>query len=248
MWVSKALIYSLDSRIWQVGQDRTRKAQPGISQLLLKLTGFPKGEPDSLCCRDSPWISSYHIQIPFHLNITDITHVYKITWVYYIIRRIILRIPEYKPLGLKENKQKAETISSLLGKLLLHEFSPQAARWVARAFLHIFFLHHPVDSSTWILHLLGYPQGRDRFMSPSVCKLYGGCKRCKDNAKDRLCFPNVSKIYKSSKTPFNTGSPGIPDSRSPIFHYNCLNPVSVRELPLPAPQLLSEQEKWTRGR
>ena len=39
-------------------------------------------------------------------------------------------------------------------------------------------------------------------------------------------------------------SSGNPDSRSPIFHYNCLNPVSVQELPLPAPQLLSKQEKW----
>ena len=50
----------------------------------------------------------------------------------------------------------------------------------------------------------------------------------------------ASSIYKSSKTPFNAGSSGIPDSQSLIFHYNCLNPVSVRELPLPAPQLLSE--------
>ena len=58
----------------------------------------------------------------------------------------------------------------------------------------------------------------------------------------------ASSIYKSSKTPFNTGSSGNPDSRSPIFHYNFLNPVSVRELPLPAPQLLSKQKKWTRGR
>ena len=48
-------------------------------------------------------------------------------------------------------------------------------------------------------------------------------------------FSYASKIYKSSKTPFNTGSSGIPDSRSPTFHYNCLNPESVRELPLPAP-------------
>ena len=57
-------------------------------------------------------------------------------------------------------------------------------------------------------------------------------------------FSYASKIYKSSKTPFNTGSSGILDSRSPIFHYNYLNPVSVRELLLPAPQLLSKQEKW----
>ena len=55
-----------------------------------------------------------------------------------------------------------------------------------------------------------------------------------------LCKQNM---YKSSETPFNTGSSGNPDSWSPIFHYNCLNPVSVRELPLPTPQLLSEQEK-----
>ena len=60
-------------------------------------------------------------------------------------------------------------------------------------------------------------------------------------------FPYASKIYKSFKTPFNTGSSGNPDSRSPIFHYNCLNPVSVRELPLPAPQLLSEQESGLEG-
>ena len=57
-------------------------------------------------------------------------------------------------------------------------------------------------------------------------------------------FSYASNIYKSSKSPFNTGSSGIPDSRSPTFLYNYLNPVSVQELPLPAPQLLSEQEKW----
>ena len=50
-------------------------------------------------------------------------------------------------------------------------------------------------------------------------------------------------IYKSSKSPFNTGSSGIPDSRSPIFLYNYLNPESVRKLPLPTPQMLSEKEK-----
>jgi len=56
-------------------------------------------------------------------------------------------------------------------------------------------------------------------------------------------FPNASKIYKSSKSPFNSGSSGIPDSRSPIFLYKVTNPVSLQELPLLAPQLLSEQEK-----
>ena len=57
-------------------------------------------------------------------------------------------------------------------------------------------------------------------------------------------FSYASNIYKSSKSTFNTGSSGIPDSRSPTYLYNYLNPVSVRELPLPAPQLLFEQEKW----
>ena len=60
----------------------------------------------------------------------------------------------------------------------------------------------------------------------------------------RIGYGFLCKQYKSSKTPFNTGSSGNPDFRSPIFHYNCLNPRSVRELPLPAPQLLSKQEKW----
>ena len=50
-------------------------------------------------------------------------------------------------------------------------------------------------------------------------------------------------IYKSSKVSFDAGNSGISDSRSPIFHYNYLNPGSVRELPLPTPQLLSKKEK-----
>ena len=132
--------------------------------------------------------------------------------------------------------------SSLLGRLHLHESSPQAARSVARAILHIIFLCRPVDSFTRILHLSGYPQGRDRFTSPSVCKLLVDANSIK--IMPRIGYGFLCKQYKSSKTPFNTGSSGILDSRSPIFHYNCLNPESVRELPLPAPQLRSEQEKW----
>ena len=31
----------------------------------LKRPGFPKGEPESLYHRNSPWISSYHIQNSF---------------------------------------------------------------------------------------------------------------------------------------------------------------------------------------
>ena len=48
----------------------------------VKQTGFPRGEPDSLYRRDSPWISSYHIQNSFQSKIIDISHVYNITWVY----------------------------------------------------------------------------------------------------------------------------------------------------------------------
>ena len=56
---------------------------------------------------------------------------------------------------------------------------------------------------------------------------------------------SYASIYKQViQSSSDTGSSGIPDSRSPIFHYICLNPISVRELPLPAPQPLSKQEKW----
>ena len=34
---------------------------PFLSPTLLKQPGFPKGEPEPLCRRDCPWISSYHI-------------------------------------------------------------------------------------------------------------------------------------------------------------------------------------------
>ena len=51
----------------------------------------------------------------------------------------------------------------------------------------------------------------------------------------------------SSETSSNAGSSGNPDSRSPIFLYKYPNPGSVRKLPLPAPQLLSEQETRLEG-
>ena len=109
----------------RIGIDQLRYSKIiGSLMYLLKQTGFPKGEPDPLYRRDSPWISSYHIQNSFQLNITDITHVYNITWVYLLHNQKDCNTnSEYKPLGLKENKQKAETISSLLGKLRLHESS-----------------------------------------------------------------------------------------------------------------------------
>ena len=81
------------------------------------------------------------------------------------------------------------------------------------------------------------------FTSPSVCKLYEDADGIKVMPRVGYVFLCKQYMYKSSKSPFNMGSSGNPDSRSPIFHYNCLNPVSVRELPLLAPQLLFEQEK-----
>ena len=124
--------------------------------------------------------------VPGSVAITYRTHFNRISqtyltfttshgFIYYIIQRIVLRISEYKPLGLKENKQKAETISNLLGNFIFSNLldpPPQTARSVARVILHIVVLCRPVDSFTRILHLSGYPQGWDRFTSPSVCMLY----------------------------------------------------------------------------
>ena len=56
-------------------------------------------------------------------------------------------------------------------------------------------------------------------------------------------FFYASSIYMSSKTPSNAGSSDNLDSRSSIFLYKYPNSSSVQELPLPAPQLLSEQVK-----
>ena len=134
-------------------------------------------------------------------------------------------------------------ITSLLGKLHLHDSSPQAARSVARAILHICFPCRPVDSFTRILHLSGYPQGRDMFTSPSVCKLYVDANGIR--IIPRIGYVFLCKQYICHPSHLSTrAAPASPDSWSLIFHYNYLNPVSVRELPLPAPHLLSEQKKW----
>ena len=47
----------------------------------------------------------------------------------------MVRTSEYKPLGLKENKQKSEVVANLLDILRLDVSSPQAARSVARTIL-----------------------------------------------------------------------------------------------------------------
>ena len=110
-------------------------------------------------------------------------------------------------------------ISSLLGKLHLHESSPQAARRVARAIIHIFFICRSVDSFTLILHLSGYPQGRDRFTSSSVCKLYVDANGIKVMPRIGQSFLCKQYIYKSSKTPFQHGQlrqPGLPVSYLPL--------------------------------
>ena len=83
---------------------------------------------------------------------------------------------------------------------------------------YIIFLCRLVDSFTRILHLSGYPQGWDMFTSPSVCKLYVDANGIR--VMPRIGYGFLCKQYKSSKTPFNMGSSGILDSRSPIFRYN----------------------------
>ena len=131
---------------------------------ILKRTGSPKREPDSLYCRDSPWInspwiSSYHIQNSFQLNITDITHVYNITWIYLLHNptdcNTNLRV---QAPWAKRKQTEIETISSLLGKFHLHESSPQAARSVAWAIPHILFLCHLDNSFTRTLIYQAIPK------------------------------------------------------------------------------------------
>jgi len=153
------------------------------------------------------------MQNSFQSNITDIAHIYNITWfIYYIIQRIVIRISEYKPLGIKETKRKVETISSLLGKHHPHESYPQAARSVARAILHIFFICRPVDSFARILHLSGYPQGRDKFTSPSICKLYVDADGIKEMPRIGYVFLCKQYMYCHPNT-FHHGQlrqPGLP--------------------------------------
>src|SRR6185312_2398941 len=115
----------------------------------------------------------------------------------------------------------------------LHESSPQAARSVARAILHIIFLCRPIDSFTRILHLSSYPQGRDRLTSPSVCKLFVDADGIKVMPRIGYVFPCNQYLCKSSKTPFNTGSSGIPDTQSPIFLYQVSQPCFGTGTPSP---------------
>ena len=98
------------------------------------------------------------------------------------------------------------------GQLHLHESSPQAARSVARAILLIIFLCRPVDSISRILHLSGYPQGRDRFTSPSVCKLLVDANSIKIMPRIGYGFLCKQYIYKSSKSPSTRAAPA---SRTP---------------------------------
>ena len=151
--------------------------------------------------------------VPGSVAITYRTHFNRISqtyltfttsqgFIYYIIQRIVIRISEYKPLGLKENKQKAETISNLLGNFIFSNLldpSPQAARSVARAILNSFHICRPVDSFSRILHLSGYPHGWDRFTSPSVCKLYVDADGIKVMPRIGYVFLCKQYMYKSSK-------------------------------------------------
>ena len=120
--------------------------------------------------------------------------------------------------------------------------SPQAARSVARAILNSFHVCRPIDSFYRILHLSGYPQGCDRFTSPSVCKLYvdaDGIKVMPRIGYVFLCKQYISHPnHHSTRAASASRTPGLLSSSTKY-----LNPVSVQELPLPAPQLLSKQEK-----
>ena len=90
--------------------------------------------------------------------------------------------------------------------------SPQAARSVARAILHIIFLCRSVDSFTRILHLSGYPQGRDRFTSSSVCKLYVDANGIKVMPRIGYVFLCKQYMYKSSK---HLSTRAAPATRTP---------------------------------
>ena len=76
-----------------------------VNMVVVKRPGFPNGEPESLYRHDSPWISSYHIQNSFQLDITDIQRWKSLHgFNYYITGRVVVRKSEYKPLGLTGNK------------------------------------------------------------------------------------------------------------------------------------------------
>jgi len=88
---------------------------------------------------------------------------------YYITQRIVVRVSGYEHLGLKDSNQKMEVIAKLLGALL-GVSPPQVTLSIIRIILN--FIHQcQTWSSSRILHLPNYPQGRGRFTSISVCKL-----------------------------------------------------------------------------
>ena len=66
------------NRLWQ--QTHTCK-QTSAKDKKLKRTGFPKGQPDSLYRRDSPWISRYHIQNSFQAVNIVIPAITEHSWV-----------------------------------------------------------------------------------------------------------------------------------------------------------------------
>ena len=189
----------------------------------MKRPGFSRGEPEFLYRRDSPWISSYHIQNSFQLDITDIQHQKSLhRFIYYITLWVVVRKSEYKPLGLKESKQKSKAVAILLGKLHLDASSPQAARSVARTILS-FILRLRAWFASRILHLPDYPQGRDRFTSPSVWKLYVDAKRYKSS--QRIGWGFLWKHIYLYRSP-------ITHRHGPYRHRSSTKPRLVQEIPL----------------
>ena len=117
----------------------------------LKWPEFPKGESESLYRRDSPWISNYHIQNSFQLDITDIQHWKSLHgFIYYITQRVVVRKSESKPLGLKGSKQEMVAVASLRAFLHLELHLYRQNLSIARA--SKLQLYHPssLASNSWI--------------------------------------------------------------------------------------------------
>ena len=137
------------------GEDRLRSAHSSAPvcwpDKRQQRPGFPNSQPESLYRRDSPWISSYHIQNSFQLDITDIYH-WKLLhgFIYYITQRVVVRKSEYKPLGLKGSKQEMVAVASLRAFLHLELHLHRQNLSVARA--SKFQLYHPSSlvSNSWI--------------------------------------------------------------------------------------------------
>ena len=138
----------------------------------LKWTGFPKGQPDSLYHRDSPWISRYHIQNLFQSVNIVIPAITEHWWVLIITAfGITILISEYKPAGLIAMQTESETVAKLQAGLPSGSFSSTgnlqcSTSSVVPPIVVVVILR--VVPCTYPI----YPQGWDRSTSPSVWSVY----------------------------------------------------------------------------